>query len=173
MRPGIDPWVGTSPGEWKGYLLQYSGLGNSMDFVVHGVAKSQTWLSDFHFIIANYQVTFFFSKKLFWLCLMAWGILVPWSGIKPMPLQWKYRVLTTGLLMKSLSRFFFLMVFHSLLLHLSPNGSRNVLSSEVNQHHHLHFHPQYTQRHPLLLAVTIYPVYCIKLIKLFSGQERN
>ena len=99
-----------------------------MDFVVHGVAKSQTRLSDFHFIIDNYQVTFFFSKKIFWLCLMAWGILVPWSGIKPMPLQWKYRVLTTGLLMKSLSSFFFLVVFHSLLLHLSPNGSRNMLS---------------------------------------------
>ena len=29
--------------------LHYSGLENSMDCVVHGVAKSQTWLSDFHF----------------------------------------------------------------------------------------------------------------------------
>ena len=38
-----------SPGEGKGYLLQYSGLENSIDCVVHGVAKSQTQLSDFHF----------------------------------------------------------------------------------------------------------------------------
>ena len=29
--------------------LQYSGLENSMDRVVHGVANSQTRLSDFHF----------------------------------------------------------------------------------------------------------------------------
>ena len=31
-----------------GYPLQYSGLENSMDYIVHGVAKSQTWLRDFH-----------------------------------------------------------------------------------------------------------------------------
>ena len=37
------------PGEGKGYLLQYSGLENSMDCIVHGVAKSQTRLSHFHF----------------------------------------------------------------------------------------------------------------------------
>ena len=33
----------------KGYPLQYSGLENSMDCIVHGVAKSQTRLSNFHF----------------------------------------------------------------------------------------------------------------------------
>ena len=38
-----------SPGEEKDYPLQYSGLENSMDCSVHGVAKSQTRLSDFHF----------------------------------------------------------------------------------------------------------------------------
>ena len=31
-----------TPGEGKGYPLQYSDLENSMDYVVHGVAKSQT-----------------------------------------------------------------------------------------------------------------------------------
>ena len=41
------PGLGRSPGEGKGYPLQYSGLENSMDYIVHGVAKSQTWLSDF------------------------------------------------------------------------------------------------------------------------------
>ena len=35
----------------KGYPLQYSGLENSMDCIVHGVAKSQTRLSDFHFTL--------------------------------------------------------------------------------------------------------------------------
>ena len=33
----------------KGYSLQYSGLENSTDYTVDGVAKSQTLLSDFHF----------------------------------------------------------------------------------------------------------------------------
>ena len=32
--------LGTSPGEGKGYPHQYSGLENSMDYIVHGVAKS-------------------------------------------------------------------------------------------------------------------------------------
>ena len=40
---------GRSPGEGKGYSFQYSGLENSIDSIVHGVAKSQTWLSNFHF----------------------------------------------------------------------------------------------------------------------------
>ena len=31
-----------SPEEGKGYPLQYSGLENSMDYIVHGVAKSRT-----------------------------------------------------------------------------------------------------------------------------------
>ena len=43
------PGLGRSPGEGKGYPLQYSGLENSMDQIVHGVAKSWTLLSDFHF----------------------------------------------------------------------------------------------------------------------------
>ena len=46
---GSIPGLGRSPGEGKGYPLPYSGLENSMDCVVHGVAKSQTWLIDFHF----------------------------------------------------------------------------------------------------------------------------
>ena len=46
---GLIPGLGRSPGEGKGYPFQYSGLENSMDCLVHGVAKSQTQLSDFHF----------------------------------------------------------------------------------------------------------------------------
>ena len=44
---GSIPGLGRSPGEEKGYPLQYSGLENSMDCTVHGVAKSWTRLSDF------------------------------------------------------------------------------------------------------------------------------
>ena len=43
------PGPGRSPGEGKSYPLQYSGLENSMDCIVHGVTKSWTRLSDFHF----------------------------------------------------------------------------------------------------------------------------
>jgi len=40
--PGSIPGSGRSTGEGIGYLLQYSGLENFMDCIVHGVAKSQT-----------------------------------------------------------------------------------------------------------------------------------
>ena len=43
------PGLGRPPGEEKGYPLQYLGLENSMDCIVHGMAKSQTWLSNFYF----------------------------------------------------------------------------------------------------------------------------
>ena len=49
--PSLIPGSGRSAGEGTGYPLQYSGLENSMDCIVHGVAKSWTRLSDFHFII--------------------------------------------------------------------------------------------------------------------------
>ena len=39
---GFDPWLGRSPGEGKDYPFQYSDLENSVDCIVHGVAKSQT-----------------------------------------------------------------------------------------------------------------------------------
>ena len=54
--PGLIPRLGSSPGDGKGYPFQYSGLENSMgcmglenfmDWMVHGVAKSHTRLSDF------------------------------------------------------------------------------------------------------------------------------
>ena len=38
---GSIPGLGKSPREEKGNPLQYSGLENSMDCIVHGVAKSQ------------------------------------------------------------------------------------------------------------------------------------
>ena len=49
-----------SPGEGKGYPLQYSGLENSMDCIVLGVTKSRTrlTLTDFYF---HFQI--FLTKK--------------------------------------------------------------------------------------------------------------
>ena len=46
---GSIPGLGRSPGEGNGYPLQYSGLENPMDSVVHGVTKSRTPPGDFHF----------------------------------------------------------------------------------------------------------------------------
>ena len=37
---GSIPGLGRFPGEGNGYPLQYSGLENSMDCIVHGAAKS-------------------------------------------------------------------------------------------------------------------------------------
>ena len=53
---GSIPELGRSPGEEKGYPLQYSGLENPMDCIVHGVAKTQTGLCNlqFHFHLVHY-----------------------------------------------------------------------------------------------------------------------
>ena len=67
----FDPWVGKipglgrSPGEGKDYPLHYSGLENSMDCIVHGVAKSWTWLSNFHFWRREWQSTPVFLPREF------------------------------------------------------------------------------------------------------------
>ena len=46
---GWSQRISWSPGEGTGYPLQYSGLENSMDCIVHGVEKSLTRLSNFNF----------------------------------------------------------------------------------------------------------------------------
>ena len=40
----LIPGLGRSPGEGKGYPLQYSGLENAMECIVYGVAQSRTRL---------------------------------------------------------------------------------------------------------------------------------
>ena len=51
---GLILELGRSPGERKDYTLQFSGLENSMDYIVHGVTKSWTRLSDFHVTFSLY-----------------------------------------------------------------------------------------------------------------------
>ena len=72
--------LGRSPGERKGYPLQYSGLENSMDCLVLGVTKSQTRLSNFHF--------HFFS-------LYSWASLVT-QLVKNPPAMWETWVSSLG-----------------------------------------------------------------------------
>ena len=50
---GSIPGLGRSPGEGKGYPLQYSGLENSMDYIVYGVAMSPR-LGNLHFHFGDY-----------------------------------------------------------------------------------------------------------------------
>ena len=52
---GLIPGLGRSPEEGNGYPLQYSGLENFMELIVHGIAKSRKWLSDFHFPLVATQ----------------------------------------------------------------------------------------------------------------------
>jgi len=46
---GSIPGLGRSPGEGYSYPFQCSGLENYRDCIAHGVAKSWTQLSKFHF----------------------------------------------------------------------------------------------------------------------------
>ena len=77
--PKYEPWhVGysfywslgleRSPGGGNGYPLQYSCLENSMDrgswlAAVHRIARSPTWLSDWHYCCYSW-----FTRLLSWLC---------------------------------------------------------------------------------------------------------
>ena len=67
---GSIPGLGRSPGEGKGCPLQHSGLENSMDCTVHGVTKSQTRLSNFHFT-SRHQTIFLaiLEISLYLLCM--------------------------------------------------------------------------------------------------------
>ena len=66
--PGLIPGLGRSPGEGNRNPLQYSCLENPMDqgayrATVHGVAESQTWLSDFTFTTwSNNAITWYISN---------------------------------------------------------------------------------------------------------------
>ena len=61
---GSIPGLGRSPGKGKGFPLQYSGLENSMDYIVHGVAKSRTRRSDFHLALLGALISLLESHNL-------------------------------------------------------------------------------------------------------------
>ena len=77
--PGSIPGSGRSPGGRNGYPLQYSCLENPMDrgalwATVHGVAKSQAWLTEwislsFH---SELQVRFFLKELKKWIQAFRW-----------------------------------------------------------------------------------------------------
>lgn len=51
-----DLGLGRSPEKEMGYPFKYSGLEKFMDYIVHGVSKNWTRLSDFHFYIIKPRV---------------------------------------------------------------------------------------------------------------------
>ena len=59
----LIPGLGRSPGEGNGYPPQYSGLENSMDCIVHGVAKSWTQLSHFYFHFSFHYLWVFIKRS--------------------------------------------------------------------------------------------------------------
>ena len=77
---GLIPGLERSPGEGKGYPLQYPGLENSMDSVVREVAKSQTQLSNLHiqFIYVYINLLILESNKVL-------------AGRKDLWKIWKYK----------------------------------------------------------------------------------
>jgi len=79
---GLIPGLGRSPGEGKGYPLQYSGLENSMDCIAHGVSKSWTRLSDFHFTSLHIYI---------YICGMEWNttvLLIQWNTTQSSKKEW-------------------------------------------------------------------------------------
>ena len=57
---GSIPGLGRSPGEGKGYPLQYSDLKNSMDYSPWGCKKSDTTFTSFHIGLAKCYFRFFY-----------------------------------------------------------------------------------------------------------------
>ena len=98
---GSIPGLGRSPGEGKGYLLQYSSLENSTDCKVHGVTKSLTQLSNlhFHFLSLLYSRTLLFIHPLY----NSLQLLIPKSQSFPPPLS--SSLATTSLFSMSVSLF--------------------------------------------------------------------
>ena len=82
---GSIPGLRRSPGEGKGYPLQYSGLENTTDWIVHGVTKSQTQLSNFHFYFS------YTGKRGLWPTVTGMLlVLMKIQILKRQKLQWLY-----------------------------------------------------------------------------------
>ena len=82
---GSIPGFGRSPGEGKGYPLQYPGLENPMDYIVHGVTKSRTGLSDFHFYFRIIYLDFLLLSRI---------VEIMSSAVKVLGFKFRLRVFT-------------------------------------------------------------------------------
>ena len=97
---GLILGLGRSPGEQKGYPLQYSGLENSMDCIVREVAKSWTWVSNSHFAITILHTIYIVLGVSH---LKKWSVLVMSNSLWPHVLcQWNSSGKNTGVACHSL-----------------------------------------------------------------------
>ena len=82
---GLIPGLGRSPGEGKGYSLQYPGLENCMDCIVHGVTKSQTQLKRLsehaHSIYKRFVKSESESHSVMSDSLWPYGLYHPWNSL--------------------------------------------------------------------------------------------
>ena len=84
------PGLGRSPGEGKGYPLQYSGLENSMNCIMGSQRVGHNWAT-FHFLkflhlifITFPPLLFFFYFKLLWVISLVLKLLqMEFKGPKP------------------------------------------------------------------------------------------
>ena len=88
---GLIPGSGRSPGERNVYPLQYSCLENSMDrgawqAIVQGLAKSQTWLKDFHLLTHSYIYMCVYTYTHMYIMECYW--IVQNDGILPFLATW-------------------------------------------------------------------------------------
>ena len=85
---GTTYGLGRSSTEGKGYLLQYLGLEYSMDCIAHGLAKSQTQRSDFHFTFQGVQYLFVWPFNLFKLfAIICWISMVKNQTLLSFPMH--------------------------------------------------------------------------------------
>ena len=90
---GSIPGLERFPGEENGCPLQYSGLEISMACIGHGISKSRTPLSDFHFLhhITSLKIfpliyLWFLALWLMWFSFCVnpiWGLLVGYVSLTP------------------------------------------------------------------------------------------
>ena len=77
---GLTPGLIRSPGEGNSYALQYSGLENFMDSIVHVVAKSWRRLSDFHLTSSLYHNSIFATANArMTMCYLKNSLVSPWD----------------------------------------------------------------------------------------------
>ena len=70
---GLIPGLGRFPREGKGFPLQYSGLENSVNCIVHGVTKSPTRLSNSHSHFL-WKMPLVIWYELHWICRLPWVV---------------------------------------------------------------------------------------------------
>ena len=76
---GLTPGLGRCTRKGKVYPLQYAGLKNSTDGIVHGVAKNQARLRDFHFLFKTSSLLLPSSWMFYYSSHMAGSLLL--SGL--------------------------------------------------------------------------------------------